>query len=103
MSDTDRVLTGPWEAVLSGDGGFVLNNLDDITDEAHPEIAVVRGSALPVDQGDGSRRMPGTYFSDDVLYDRDDFDSDDDVRFHLALAKRVADALNRLDAADGAR
>lgn len=86
-------LSGPWEAVLSGDGGYLIT-LGDLDDNNHIEIAVVRRSALPKNEEDGYRRWPGWYSSEDVLLTTDDFDDDEDVAFRLALAQRVAGLLN---------
>lgn len=93
-------LSGPWEAVLSGDGGYLIG-LDEFDNNNHVEIAVVRRSALPINDTDTDdeeyRRRPGTYYSEDVLFEADDFDSDEDLAFRWALAQRVADLLNADD------
>lgn len=88
-------LTGPWEAVLSGDSGYVIG-LADLPGHRYVAVAVVRGTALPVSEGD-DRIRPGSWTTDDVLLEVDDFDSDDDVARDFARAQRLAVLLNATD------
>lgn len=94
-------LSGPWEGILvSRRDGYLFGTGDSLEFEEDLEVSVVRRSALPVDDGDGFRRVPdGPVNGADVLFTIDGFGDDEDVWFRLALAQRIARLLNADDQA----
>jgi hypothetical protein len=94
-SDRPDAVRGPWVAVRYTPDGYAIpvaepyyGDPEDIT------VSVVRGTRLPVDDGDGSRRMPGTCRAADGLYEVTDFGDDDDLENCWAQARMVAALLN---------
>ncbi|MEU5946274.1 hypothetical protein ABZ793_12015 [Micromonospora sp. NPDC047465] len=103
-SNTADALRGPWQACLTDDYGFVLDNLDDSDPADEVRISIRRGSALPKDRH-GNLRLPGTCLSGDVidLWDGiyvEDGDLSTDAAARWAQAQAMADGLN---AAGGTR
>lgn len=90
-------LRGPWVAVLADNFGNLYASLDDIEDSTFVEIAVVRGTAVPVaSRGETATRRPPVYDDADVLYEINDFDLRDhldDARARWEQARAVATAL----------
>jgi hypothetical protein len=67
----------PWMAVMSGDGGFCADTLEELAEFGDIfEIAVVRATALPTER-DGGLRRPGSWESEDLLYEITHFEDDD--------------------------
>lgn len=99
-----HALRGPWQAVLTDDYGFVLDNLDDSSPEDEVRISIRRGSALPTERH-GNLRLPGTCMSGDVikLWDNlyvEDGDPSTDAAARWTQAQAMAAGLN---VAGGAR
>lgn len=103
-------LSGPWLAVLTDSDGFVYSDfevaLEELGEEHDDEmtIAVVRGTALPIEQDPGVEgsvlRMPGSYSCGDKVFKLDDVwlvDPDDDsvgAEARYAQAQAMAAGLN---------
>lgn len=117
-SQNAKYIRGPWLAVLTDSHGFVYSNFDVALEELGEDhddemtIAVVRGTALPVEQdpGDGSvLRMPGSYSTGDMVFELDDVwlvDPDDNsvgAAARYAQAQAMAAGLNAASEAVTAR
>lgn len=90
---------GPWQAVIGDRYGNILTPeelADDDFDLDDVEIAIVRGSAAPVEEA-GEFRRPGSYQTDDLLveFTSDDFegDTDDEVRAAISVKLTQAQAM----------
>jgi hypothetical protein len=96
VTEISDALRGPWVAILTDNYGWP-RTVDDFEEGGNdiPEIAVVRGSAAPNGPA-GIYCRPGSYQSDDLLYEIDCFDDRDELAMRWEQAQAVADALNAL-------
>lgn len=89
---------GPWKALIVRES-WVEDNFSDLAAEDEVDIVIVRGSALPDDEG----HMPGTYKSDDVAFEAEDIyvdgDGGIDAPTVYARAQVMAAGLNASEAA----
>jgi hypothetical protein len=102
-SDRPDAVRGPWHAVLVADGddmtvGFdqwIINGHDWAYDGRTFTVAVVRGTAAPMDVNDnGEGTVPNIYQDYDELYRHDGL-SGDDAADRWAQARLVVALLNR--------
>lgn len=92
-SDQPDAVRGPWRAVLHACGDVIPTD-QWFGDEGDTSIAIVRDTALPVDNGASGERMPDRYRDSDVLYRFEDVEEIEDLEARWAQARLVAALLN---------
>jgi hypothetical protein len=100
-SDHPADVRGPWRAVLSttddrtvGMQRWMADDGSWATQDAPLAVAIVRGTAMPMDEDDdGVGLMPNAYHPGDVLYRHDDL-AGDEAEARWAQARLVAALLN---------